>query len=190
MDDLMITFRETTLDDMEQVKDVHVSAFGYEKEALLTIALLKDPTAESRLSLFAMRGEEPVGHILFTAAKFVGQDNSPQMHILAPLAVKKEYQNQGIGGKLIREGLARLKKSGSKMVFVLGHKEYYPRFGFKPHATRAGFDAPHSIPDDMGEYWMYQPLVPEAENMPGGKLECARTLNEPKHWRDDEADKK
>ena len=51
---------------------------------------------------------------------------------LAPMAVMPDYQNQGIGSMLVNEGLSQLKEWGYPFVIVLGHPEYYPRFGFKP----------------------------------------------------------
>lgn len=129
-----ILIRPTTAADLNVIKEVHQQGFGYAKEAELTAALLNDPTAEPRLSLLAFYNNEAVGHILFTKAVVAGNSHAPLMHILAPLAVKPAFQRMGIDGQLIKEGLQQLKIMGSKMIFVLGHKEYYPRYGFQPHA--------------------------------------------------------
>lgn len=180
---------ETTSADIETIRQIHCDAFGYDKEARLTEQLLGDPTAEPRVSLLAFHSGKPVGHILFTRASFRGTDEPGMIHILAPLAVVREYQRQGVGGVLIREGLKRLKAMGSLAVFVLGHKEYYPKYGFKPHASRRGFETPYPMPDELGEYWMYQFLSPEAEELEGGAIQCAHTLDRPEHWRDDENDR-
>ncbi|WP_369793119.1 GNAT family N-acetyltransferase [Methanosarcina sp. 2.H.A.1B.4] len=51
---------------------------------------------------------------------------------LAPIAVKPEFQKQGIGGEFIREGLKACLQLGYDSVIVLGHPEYYPKFGFEP----------------------------------------------------------
>lgn len=134
---------ETTSADIESIRQIHCDAFGYDKEARLTEQLLGDPTAEPRVSLLAFHSRKPVGHILFTRASFRGTDEPGMIHILAPLAVVREYQRQGVGGVLIREGLKRLKAMGSLAVFVLGHKEYYPKYGFKPYAARRGFATPY-----------------------------------------------
>ena len=102
---------------------------------------------------------EAIGHILFTTASLEGSNPSPSVYILAPLAVKPEYQKQGLGGLLIREGHRILKEMGVEMVFVLGHKEYYPRHGFKGNAEEAGYPPPYPIEDIYADCWMYQSLT-------------------------------
>ena len=132
---LSLTIRSTTSSDFAHIMGVHVRGFGYAKEAQLTAGLLDDITAKPIISLMALHGSEPVGHILFTRIRLNGKEE-PLLHILAPLAVTPEYQRQGVGGMLIRAGLEKLREIGSQAVFVLGHKEYYPRHGFIPHAMR------------------------------------------------------
>ena len=119
--------RKTHASDLDEVMDVEKSAFGYDKEANLVAELLCDASAEPLLSLLAFHNTNAVGHILFTKLRFADQDCAqPLMHLLAPLAVIPGYQKQGIGGMLISSGLKMLSESGSELVFVLGHKEYYP----------------------------------------------------------------
>lgn len=115
-----IQIRETNTDDFDSIMTVEKQAFGYDKEAQLVADLLADKTAEPMVSLLAFYKGEAVGHILFTRAYFDGQGALQMMHILAPLAVKPEYQRQGIGGMLIRAGIERLQEKGSCLVFVLG----------------------------------------------------------------------
>lgn len=67
---------------------------------------------------------------------------------LAPVSVLPEYQNRGIGNKLILESLRLAKDIGFKSVIVLGHDKYYPRFGFKP-ASIWGIKAPFDVPDEV-----------------------------------------
>lgn len=189
MNDPRLLIRDTIPSDLDAVMSVHRLAFGYDKEAVLTASLLADPTAQPLISLLAELDGFPLGHILFTKASFKGRDDSPLMHVLAPLAVVSDRQRQGIGGGLIREGLSRLNTLGSRIVFVLGHKEYYPRYGFIPHAAKAGYEPPYPIPDDAGEYWMYQPLSAGEGQTDTGVIRCARILDRPEHWRDDDADR-
>ena len=66
---------------------------------------------------------------------------------LAPMAVHPEFQNQGIGSKLVREGLEQCRKLGHKIVIVVGHPNYYPRFGFAS-ARAKGLEAPFPVPDE------------------------------------------
>lgn len=181
---LSITIRSTTPDDLTTIIDVHTRGFGYEKEARLTTALLADATATPTVSLLALHDGESVGHILFTRVRLNGRDE-PLLHILAPLAVTPEYQRQGVGGVLIRDGIEKLQSIGSQLVFVLGHKEYYPRHGFTLHALRHGYQPPYPILEENSACWMFQPLTPEAVDSGAGILQCADALHHPAHWRDD-----
>jgi len=176
-----IQLRETTASDLNDIIKVETLAFGYEKEAILTSELLSDKTAEPIISLLAFHNDKAVGHILFTKA--YGADNT-MMHILAPLAIVPEYQRLGIGGMLINEGLRLLKQLGSEIVFVLGHKEYYPKYGFQPGAESFGFPAPYDIPEKYADYWMYQVIADKEFGAVKGKIRCADALNKPEHWRE------
>ena len=139
-----IVIRETVPADLAAIVEVHKKGFGYDKEAGLTAELLSDPTAEPTVSLLALRDGEAVGHILFTRCRIAGAEvQQPLFYILAPLAVVPSCQKQGVGGLLIAEGLQLLRERGAKLVFVLGHKEYYPRHGFIP-GGKTGISGPLS----------------------------------------------
>jgi putative acetyltransferase len=103
--------------------------------------------------------------------------------ILAPLAILSNAQGKGIGGKLIEEGLSQLFESTVDLVFVLGHPEYYPRFGFEPAGVR-GFEAPYPIPDKDASAWMVHELRPGVIGSLSGKIICAEMLYKPEHWRE------
>lgn len=180
-----IKIRETGHRDYSDIMDVEEQAFGYDKEAKLTANLLKDETAEPVLSLLAFYKDEAIGHILFTRV-YLNEivTDQPLLHILAPLAIKPAFQKQGIGSMLINEGLERLKKIGSEMVFVLGHMDYYPKFGFIPDAGKLGYFAPYPIPEEYLNAWMVQSLNPEEFVINQGKVICANELNKPEHWRE------
>ena len=178
-----IQIRETMDNDFNDIMEVEKQAFGEDSVAKLTAQLLNDKSAEPGISLLAFDGKKAVGHILFTKATIERNDNCPLMHILAPLAVIPEYQKQGTGGKLIREGIKKIKELGSEIVFVLGHIEYYPKYGFIPDAERLGYSAPYPIPVEVKDAWMVQPLTSEVlSNF--GKVICADMLNKPEHWRE------
>lgn len=184
-----IQIRETKTEDFNDIMQVETLAFGYDKEARLVAELLNDKTAEPLLSLLAFYKEEAIGHILFTRAYLEGQNEQPLIHILAPLAVKPDYQKKGVGGMLINEGIRLLREMGSLLVFVLGHKEYYPKFGFLPDAKHLGFQAPYPIPDEYSDYWMVQSLTGNVSGLKKGKVRCSDILNRPEHWRDEESDR-
>jgi putative acetyltransferase len=66
---------------------------------------------------------------------------------LAPIAVHSKFQNQGIGSELVRQGLERGGNQGHKIVVVVGHPQYYPRFGFSS-ARAKGLEAPFAFADE------------------------------------------
>ena len=184
-----IQIRETNTNDFNDIMTVEKQAFGYDKEAQLVAELLADKTAEPLVSLLAFYQGEAIGHILFTRAYFDNQEAQPMMHILAPLAVKPEYQRQGIGGMLIRAGIEKLREKGSNLVFVLGHLTYYPTYGFIPDAAKLGYPAPYPIAEEYSDYWMVQAISPKGFETGKGKIRCCDELNRPEHWRDDESDR-
>lgn len=181
MNELLI--REAVETDLNDVLQIERLAFGYEKEADLVRELLHDPSAKPVLSLLAFQKDRALGHILFTTAQLSGSQDSASIVILAPLAIVPDAQKQGIGGKLIEKGLELLSKSGVDLVFVLGHPEYYPRYGFKP-AGNLGFEAPYPIPDVHANAWMVQALRSGVIGTVSGKVICADALDKPEHWRE------
>ncbi len=173
----MNDIRAATEQDLDAALAVERAAFGGEAEAELVRNLLADPSAEPLLSLLAWDGNEPVGHILFTAAKL----GNATATILAPLAVIPGRQKQGIGGKLIRQGLNMLAEQGVDLVFVLGHIEYYPRHGFEP-AGRLGFHAPYPIPEKVADAWMVQALRDGVIGHVTGTVHCAKAMDKKEYW--------
>jgi len=99
------------------------------------------------LSLVAVTENKIIGHILFSPLEIKSKERTVQGMGLAPMAVLPEYQRQGIGAGLVREGITRLKSQGCPFVIVLGHVEYYPRFGFEP-ASRYRIQSEWEVPDD------------------------------------------
>jgi len=178
-----LQIREAVETDLNDVLQIERLAFGYEKEADLVRGLLYDLSAKPVLSLLAFQKNRALGHILFTTAQLSGSQDSASIVILAPLAIVPDAQKQGIGGKLIEKGLELLSKSGVDLVFVLGHPEYYPRYGFKP-AGDLGFEAPYPIPDVHANAWMVQALRSGLIGSVSGKVICADALNKPEHWRE------
>lgn len=177
-----IQIKETQKSDFNAIMEVEKKAFGQEDEAELVAKLLEDKSGEPIVSLLAFHNDEAIGHILFTKSTIEGSDDSPLTYILAPLAVKPEFQRQGIGGMLINEGLNRLKKMGAEMVFVLGHIEYYPKYGFVPDAQSLGYSATYPIPDEFADAWMVQATSSKGLSQAKGRVICADALNKPEYW--------
>ncbi|MDX2446449.1 MAG: N-acetyltransferase [Desulfobacterales bacterium] len=178
----MIT-KKATGSELNDVLRIETEAFGHSKESKLVNDLLNDDSAKPLLSLLAIDEDEAIGHILFTRVRITGNEDALSAMILAPLAILPEAQGKGVGGKLIKEGLKQLSDLGIDLVFVLGHPEYYPRFGFKPAGAR-GFEAPYPIPTKDASAWMVQEFKPGVIDNFSGKIICADTLNEPEHWRE------
>jgi len=175
--------REATDSDLNDVLSVEKEAFGYDKESNLVKDLLSDSSASPLYSLLVFNDDRAVGHVLFTSARLEGTQNGVSISILAPLAVIPDLQKQGLGGKLIERGLKHLADSGVDLVFVLGHPDYYPRYGFKPAGVQ-GFEAPYPIPEEHADAWMVQELRPGVIGSVTGKVRCADMLNKPEHWRE------
>ncbi len=135
-------------DDYEAIKKINDLAFGQIPEGVLIEKLRLEPAYIRDLSLIALMNGKPVGHILFFPVNIVnGQQHVPSLS-LAPMAVTPEFQKKGIGSKLVQEGLEMAKASGFTSVIVLGHRTFYPRFGFVP-ASKWHIISPWDMPDDL-----------------------------------------
>jgi len=91
-----------------------------------------------------------VGHIAFSRVKVEAEHSSFEAIALAPMSVLPANQRKGIGSQLVRAGLKECRHLGYEIVVVLGHPNYYPRFGFSP-AKPKGIDCEFQVPD---EAWM------------------------------------
>lgn len=89
-----------------------------------------------------------VGHALFSRMAVTADGEPVAAAGLAPVGVLPAYQGLGIGSALIREGLAQLPALGIRLCFVLGHPDYYPRFGFRVE-TAAPYTSPYAGPHFM-----------------------------------------
>lgn len=176
--------RETTDDDLAAVQAVNRAAFRDEGEvvARMVADVFADATAVPLLSLVALQDGKAVGHALFTAAH-VGDDDSegPVCSLLAPLAVVPEAQGTGVGTALMERGLADLAARGVALVFLAGHPDYYPRFGFEP-ATPHGFTAPHPIPPQYADAWMVLALQPDVLGTCSGVMRCCKAVDRAELW--------
>ena len=130
--------------DRSAVFRVNAEAFGQEDEARLVDALRGSSAFIPELSLVAVRGGEVVGHILFTRISIRSHDACASALALAPMAVLPACQRLGIGSALVREGLEQARRLGHTAVIVVGHPDYYPRFGFRD-AAGSGIRAPFPV---------------------------------------------
>lgn len=134
--------REETGADIEAIRRVNRRAFAQDQEGNIVDALRSNGAA--LLSLVAIVDGELVGHIMYSPA-VVGETTGAA---LGPMAVLPEFQRQGIGSRVVEAGNQKLKDMGYPFIIVVGHAEFYPRFGFTPaskHNIRCEWDLPDEV---------------------------------------------
>jgi putative acetyltransferase len=139
--------RPETPSDYSSITEVNIKAFGIENEAKLIEKIRSSPGYIPELSLVAEIDNKIVGYILFSYIDLVNEQTLPVLG-LAPLAVLPEYQNQGIGTILVETGLEVANQKKEALVVVLGHPEYYYRFGFQTsinYQIQSPFDVPEEV---------------------------------------------
>ena len=153
--------RDETLADVEAVRSLNLAAFDGAAESRLVDGLREN--AEPLISLVAEDDGVIVGHILFSPV-IHSQDAELKMMGLAPMAVAPDRQKSGIGSALARAGLDRCRSLGVAGVVVLGHPQYYPRFGFVP-SSEFGIVSEYDVPQEV---FMVLEVEPGAlQNKPG-----------------------
>jgi len=167
--------------DCDAVRRVHLSAFSSgEREIVskLAIDLLLENTTPQTISLVAETGNTVVGHIAFSPVAINNHENLLG-YILAPLGVKPQYQNRGIGSKLIRTGIQRLLNMGVNILFVYGDPNYYGRFGFSADTANI-YIPPYELQYSHG--WQAI-ILNEFQNVKSSvKIGCVSSLYNSKLW--------
>ena len=130
--------------DQAAVWEVHAAAFPSEAEANLVNTLR---SATDCISLVCEQASRIVGHILFSP---VGIQDYPGLKIqgLAPMAVLPDQQNSGIGSELVKAGIRACETAGAQAIVVLGHADFYPKFGFVP-SIKYGIRSEYDVPDEV-----------------------------------------
>lgn len=116
-------------------------------EGKLVDKLRKAPTFIEELSLVAELNGQVIGHILFTPVVIDKDQHQFQSLVLAPVSVLPEFQKMGIGSQLIIAGHQKARELGFQSVILIGHPEYYPRFGYKT-ASGWGLKVAMELPSD------------------------------------------
>jgi putative acetyltransferase len=142
--------RQENPGDYSGIREINLMAFDTgENEARLVELIRESEQFVPELSLVAVKDDgEVIGHILFSIIHLVTKQGTVPTLGLAPMAVRPDYQNSGIGSDLVSEGLRTCKALGYYHIFVLGHPNFYPRFGFSP-ASQFGIDSPFPVPDEV-----------------------------------------
>jgi putative acetyltransferase len=126
--------RPETIADYAAIADIHIQAFKRSTVAAIVALMRQRPSFHPEFSLVAEEKGKAVGHILFTPSEMVYMGEMRRVVTLSPLGVLPEYQNKGIGAALVREGHRLVQEAGFPASVVLGHPNYYPRFGYENHA--------------------------------------------------------
>ena len=142
----MAQIREEREGDESGIRAVNLAAFRQAVEADIVDKLCTG--CDKMLSLVAVMETQIVGHILFSPVTIESGTGVVEGMGLGPMAVLPEHQRRGIGSELVREGLGLLRQRACPFVVVLGHPEYYPRFGFE-RASRRGIRCQwEGVPDE------------------------------------------
>ena len=166
----MATIRPERPEDADGARAVHERAFGADSgEAGLVDALRADGAHVPELCLVAIEGETVAGHVFYSRARLA---SGHEVLALAPMAVLPERQRAGVGSRLVEASLRRAADTPFPLVVVLGHPEYYPRFGFVP-AVEYGVLAPWEVPP---EAWMVH-LLPAYDQAARGVVTYAEAFD-------------
>jgi len=142
----MVAILHERPEDANAIRFVLEEAFGQSIEADLVDALRR--RGALTLSLVALRENEVVGHIVFSPVTIESAESSFDAIGLGPMAVLPPYQRKGIGSQLVRIGLEQCRQAGHEIVVVLGHPDFYGRFGFVSTKHR-GIYCEFDVPDDV-----------------------------------------
>ncbi len=165
-----LLIRTETAADHDSIREVNQRAFHHDAEGRLVDALRQGGYV--RLSLVAEYAGRVVGHILFSHSPIITANGSVPALALAPTAVLPELQKRGVGSALVRRGLEDCRAHGQRIVVVLGHPHFYPRFGFST-ALAQTLDTPY-----RGEAFMAVELIPGALAGVAGRVQYAPAFAE------------
>ncbi|WRP07540.1 N-acetyltransferase [Rossellomorea aquimaris] len=149
-----IFIRQERPEEYSRTEEMTKQAFSHEeysdkKEHLLVNKIRKSDAFIPELSLVAINdSNEVIGHILLSKITIVDHNKVADSLAMAPVSVAPSFQKKGIGSQLIHAALQMAKEIGYHSVIVLGHKDYYPKFGFK-QASLWNIKPPFEVPDEV-----------------------------------------
>ncbi|MBM3150673.1 MAG: HAD-IA family hydrolase [Chloroflexi bacterium] len=157
--------------DLPGIRRVNREAFGRRNEAQ-AVDLIRQG-GHASLSLAAALDGRVVGHILFTPVALEPARPGLRLLGIGPVAVRPGYQRTGVGSRLVRAGTRLARRQGVDALVLVGHPEYYPRFGFSP-ARAFGLEGDYG----NGDHFMALELRPGALGGAAGKVHFRPELSE------------
>ena len=175
----MLDIRFASNLDRDDINGVYMQAFPEsENKAVADLAIALIAESSKTINLVAESNGIVVGHVAFSPLKADTKENW-KGYILAPLAVKPEYQKQGIGTQLIETGIEQLEEKAVDMLFAYGDPKYYQRFGFW-RETAQQFIPPYKLTHPSG--WQVMLLNQRDVGESKVKLSCVAPLYNPALW--------
>ncbi|NOR87098.1 MAG: GNAT family N-acetyltransferase [Bacteroidales bacterium] len=149
---MKVNIRQEKPLDYPQVSYIIGKAFKNEihsdhQEQILVENLRGSESYIPELALVAEIGDTIVGYILLTKLKIIGKDKMAESLALAPVCVLPDFHHQSIGSQLIEKAHHTARKMGFQSVILLGHEDYYPRFGYEL-TSKYGIELPFEAPEE------------------------------------------
>lgn len=173
--------RPATQQDTPATKQLIMATFPKEEHevvAQLAAELLSEVTTPPCLSLVAEVENRIIGYVAFSPFVVEGADNCSG-YILAPLAVSADFQKQGVGSRLVKEGIQQLTEQGCQLLIVYGDPAYYSRFGFGVELAEQ-FIAPYPLEYPFG--WQAMRLNGYLHDTSTRPIHCQGPLNKGEFW--------
>ena len=169
-----IIIRSTEQDDQLSLETLYREAFSEEDLFPLVQELLAD--TQNTTHLTAVLDGDVVGHIVFTKCHATPED--VPLALLGPMAVLPDHQRNGIGGRLIQEGINQLREQAVVKLLVLGDPNYYGRSGF---VKEQNIKPAYPIPDEWKPAWQ-SIMLSDGAASPSGTLQVPAPWQRPELW--------
>jgi len=166
-----MTIRKAAQEDHPSIYHLVRTAFATARvsdgtEQDFVLELRRRDTYRPDLELVAEENGQLIGHILLTPLPVPGAPEGLRGLMAAPLCVRLEDRNRGLGGQLLHEGGRRAAELGYNALFLVGDPEYYGRYGFR-NAVSLGFQNASGVPDP---FLLARSLNPDGFQEAGGML--------------------
>jgi putative acetyltransferase len=155
-----VTIRPETPEDIASIESIHIAAFAnhpYSRQTEHLIVNALRAAGALTVSLIAETGGKVAGHIAFSPMKLDGSDCS--WLLAGPLGVLPEFQKQGIGKRLVREGVEAIRRLGAQGCVLVGDPAYYTPLGFK-HSAELAMEG---VPAENLMYFPVASAIPQGD---------------------------